>query len=100
MLLSTLGGQILKIRRALAQGVSDHQLLDSNKEQHPFFYRSQPKLDNFQSKNRHRATAAATVAVVVAVVAQIVVSCSKNACARGAVREPPDLQIDTQICGG
>ena len=79
--------------------MSDHKLLDSNKEQHPFFYRSQPKLDNFQSKNRHRATAAATVAVV-AVVAQIVVSCSKNACARGAVREPPDLQIDTQICGG
>ena len=80
--------------------MSDHKLLDSNKEQHPFFYRSQPKLDNFQSKNRHRATAAATVAVVVAVVAQIVVSCSKNARARGAVREPPDLQIDTQICGG
>ena len=48
-----------------------------------FFCRSQPNLDNFQSKNRHRATAAATVAVVVAVVAQIVVSCSKNACARG-----------------
>ena len=93
---------MLKIRRALAQGVSDHKLLDSNKEQHPFFYRSQPKLDNFQSKNRHRAAAAATVAVVVvaAVVAQIVVSCSKNACARGAVREPPDLQIDSQICGG
>ena len=88
------------IRRALAQGVSDHQLLDSNKEQHPFFYRSQPKLDNFQSKNRHRATAAATVAVVVAVVAQIVVSCSKNGCARGAVREPPDPEIGTNFCGG
>ena len=25
-----------KIRRALAQGVSDHELLDSKKEQHPF----------------------------------------------------------------
>ena len=68
------------------------------------FFRSQPKLDNFQSKNRHRATAAATVAVVVvvvvAVVAQIVVSCSKNACARGAVREPPDPEIDTHFRGG
>ena len=57
-------------------------------------------MDNFENKNQHRATAAATVAVVVAVVAQIVVSCSKNARARGAVREPPDLQIDSQICGG
>ena len=27
-----------KIHRALAQGVSDHQLLDSNKEQHSFFF--------------------------------------------------------------
>ena len=65
------------IRRALAQGVSDHQPLDSHKEQHPFFYRSHPQMDNFQSKNG-QATAAATVAVVVAVVAQIV-SCSGRA---------------------
>ena len=68
-----------EIRRALAQGVSEHKLLDSNKEQHPFFYRSQPKLDNFQSKNQHRATA------------QIVVSCSETRRARGAVREPLNL---------
>ena len=66
-----------------------------------FFYRSQPKQDNFQSKNQHRATAAATVAVVVvAVVAQIVVSCSKNGRARGAVREPPDPEIGPNLCGG
>ena len=42
----------------------------------------------------------AVVAVVVAVVAQIVVSCSKNGRARGAVREPPDPEIDTHFCGG
>ena len=78
--------------------MSDHKPLDSNKEQHPFLYRSHPKMDNFQSKNQHRATAAATVAVVVA--AQIVVSCSKPGARGGAVREPPDLQIDSQICGG
>ena len=66
--------------------------LDSNKEQHPFLYRSRPKMDNFQSKTQHRATAAATVAIVVAVAAQIAVSFQKS-----AVREPPDLQIDTHF---
>ena len=84
-----------QIRQAL--GVSDHGPLDSNNERHPFCCRSHPKMGNFENKNQHRATAAATVAV--AVVAQIVVSCSKNGRARGAVREPPDLQIDSQICG-
>ena len=63
-------------------------------------FRSQPKLDNFQSKNQHRATAAATVAVVVAVVAQIVVSCSKNGRARGAVRETPDPEIGPNFAEG
>ena len=60
-------------------------------------------MDNVQDKNQHRATAAATVAVVVvvaAVAAQIVVSCSKNGRARGAVREPPDPEIVPQFCGG
>ena len=79
------------IRRALAQGVSDDQPLDSNNEQQPFVA-GLTVLDNFESKNQHRAekkttssrknqhwaTAAATVAVVVAVVAQIV-SCSGRA---------------------
>ena len=51
-------------------------------------------MDNVQSKNQHGATAAATVAVVVAV--QIVVSCSKNGRARGAVRP----EIDTRQAGG
>ena len=81
--------------------MSDHKPLDSNNEQHPFVCRSHPKMDNVQSKNQHRATAAATVAVVaVAVAAQIVVSCSKNGRARGAVREPPDPEIGTIFCGG
>ena len=57
-------------------------------------------MDNFENKNQHRATAAATVAVVVSVVAQIVVSCSKNGRARGAVREPPDPEIGPNFCGG
>ena len=78
----------VSIRWALAQGVSDHRPLDSNKEQHPFFYKTHPKMDNFQSKSQHRATAAATVAVVAA---QIVVSCSSPGARAGTVREPPDL---------
>ena len=56
-------------------------------------------MDNFQSKNQHRATAAATVAAVVA--AQIVASCSNPSALWGrAVREPADLRIDCQTCGG
>ena len=88
------------IRRALAQGVSDHRPL-LHQRATSFFYGSQPKLDNFQSKNQHRATAAATVAVVVAVAAQIVVSCSKPGARGGeAVREPPDPEIVPHFCGG
>ena len=89
-----------EIRRALAQGVSDHKPLDPSNEQHPFLGRSHPKKDNVQSKHQHRATAAATVSVVVAAVAaQIVVSCSKTGRARGAVREPLDPEIDSIFCG-
>ena len=58
-------------------------------------------MTNFYSTNQHRATAAATVAVVVvAVAAQIVVSCSKPGARGGAVREPPDPEIDSHFCGG
>ena len=54
----------------------------------------------FTTKNQHRATAAATVAVVVAFAAQIVVSCSKTGCARGAVREPRVMVIRSRLRNG
>ena len=67
------------------------------KEQHLFFYRSHPEMDNFHNTNQHRATTAATVAVVAAVAAQIIVSCLNTRRARGAAWEPPDLRIDPQF---
>ena len=58
--------------------MQDQELLDSNKEQHPFFIGLIPKWTIYESNNQHRAAAAATVAVAVAAVAaQNVVSCSK-----------------------
>ena len=57
-------------------------------------------MDISESKNQHRATAAATVAVVVAVAAQMLFLVQEPGARGEAVREPPDLQIDTQICRG
>ena len=62
-----------EIRRALAQGVSDHQPLVSTMI-NICFYKSDPETDKFQPKMQLRVTTAATVA---AVVAQIVVSFMK-----------------------
>ena len=39
-----------KIRRALAQGVSDHRPFDSNKVQHPFFTGLNPNWTIFKAK--------------------------------------------------
>ena len=42
--------QLVLIRRALAQGVSDHRPLDSNNEQHPFFAGLIPNWTIWKSK--------------------------------------------------
>ena len=44
------GGMPEAIRRALAQGVSDHRPLDSNNEQHPFLASLIPKRTMFKTK--------------------------------------------------
>ena len=85
------------IRRALAQGVSDHELLDSNKEQHPFFTGLNPNWTIFKAKINIEPQLLQLLLLLLLLLLKLFLVPGAQG---GAVREPPDPEIDSHFCGG